>query len=75
MILKKQKNNAYGIHKETNYIIYVGGKNMKDTIMCIGEALIDFIPSQKGVALKDVNSFERIAGGAPTNVAAAVAKL
>lgn len=41
----------------------------------IGEALIDFIPAQKGCALKDVVSFERACGGAPCNVAAAVAKL
>ncbi|WNF23554.1 carbohydrate kinase [Mesobacillus jeotgali] len=40
----------------------------------IGEVLIDFIPQQKGAALKDVVSFERAPGGAPANVAAAVAK-
>lgn len=40
----------------------------------IGEVLIDFIPQQKGEALKDVVSFERAPGGAPANVAAAVAK-
>jgi fructokinase len=43
-------------------------------LYCIGEVLIDFIPQQKGVALKDVLSFERAPGGAPANVAAAVAK-
>jgi fructokinase len=40
----------------------------------IGEVLIDFIPLQKGVPLKDVLSFERAPGGAPANVAAAAAK-
>ncbi|WP_026583130.1 carbohydrate kinase family protein [Bacillus sp. J33] len=40
----------------------------------IGEVLIDFIPQQKGEALKDVVTFERAPGGAPANVAAAVAK-
>ncbi|GAA0756820.1 PfkB family carbohydrate kinase [Clostridium sartagoforme] len=44
-------------------------------VISIGEALIDFIPHEKGVALKDVNNFLRVAGGAPLNVAAAVAKL
>ncbi|WP_394138756.1 carbohydrate kinase family protein [Cytobacillus oceanisediminis] len=39
----------------------------------IGEVLIDFIPQQKGAALKDVVTFERAPGGAPANVAAAVA--
>jgi fructokinase len=43
-------------------------------LFSIGEVLIDFIPLQKGVALKDVVSFERAPGGAPANVAAAVAK-
>ncbi|WP_379971203.1 carbohydrate kinase [Ectobacillus sp. sgz5001026] len=44
-------------------------------LFAIGEILIDFIPQQKGKALKDVVSFERAPGGAPANVAAAVAKL
>ncbi len=44
-------------------------------VISIGEALIDFIPNQKGVGLKDVLGFERVAGGAPANVAAAVARL
>jgi len=45
------------------------------TLYAIGEVLIDFISLQKGVALKDVLSFERAPGGAPANVAATVAKL
>jgi len=43
-------------------------------LFSIGEVLIDFIPLQKGKALKDVTTFERAPGGAPANVAAAVAK-
>lgn len=43
-------------------------------IFCIGETLIDFIPEQKNKSLKEVTSFERVAGGAPMNVAIAVAK-
>ena len=41
----------------------------------IGEALIDFVPMKKGFHLADVPQFERVAGGAPANVAAAYAKL
>lgn len=44
-------------------------------VISIGEALIDFIPQEKGVGLKNVSNFLRVAGGAPLNVAAAVAKL
>ncbi|MNJ63029.1 5-dehydro-2-deoxygluconokinase [compost metagenome] len=44
-------------------------------LFAIGEVLIDFIPLQKGSPLKDVEAFERAAGGAPANVAASVAKL
>lgn len=44
-------------------------------LVAIGEALIDFIPNKKGQRLKDVASFRRVAGGAPANVAGAVAKL
>lgn len=43
-------------------------------LFSIGEILIDFIPHQKGIALKDVESFTRVPGGAPANVAAAVTK-
>lgn len=45
------------------------------TLCAIGEALIDFIPQTKGQRLKDVQEFKRVAGGAPANVAASVAKL
>ncbi|MDF2924330.1 MAG: carbohydrate kinase [Paenibacillaceae bacterium] len=45
------------------------------TVYTIGEALIDFIPVRKGVPLKDVEGFGKAAGGAPANVACAVAKL
>lgn len=48
---------------------------MRNTVYSMGEALIDFMPAEKGRALKDVVSFERVAGGAPANVAAAVSKL
>lgn len=44
-------------------------------VITIGEALIDFIPNEKDVDLKRVNSFVKHAGGAPANVAAVVAKL
>ena len=43
--------------------------------VAIGELLIDFVPQQRGCALDEVVQFERVAGGAPANVATAVAKL
>jgi len=56
----------------TNKFVERGRKMGK--LFSIGEVLIDFIPLEKGKALKDVISFERAPGGAPANVAAAVAK-
>ncbi|WP_281889831.1 carbohydrate kinase [Paenibacillus sp. YYML68] len=44
-------------------------------VFAMGEALIDFIPVQKGVPLQAVSGFEKAAGGAPANVACAVARL
>lgn len=44
-------------------------------LCAIGEAILDFIPETKGQRLKDVTSFKRVCGGAPANVAGAVAKL
>jgi fructokinase len=44
-------------------------------ILCIGEALIDMICTDKGKSLKDGLNFLKKPGGAPTNVAAAIAAL
>ncbi len=44
-------------------------------IYTIGEALIDFIPKEIDCDLKDVSQFSRVVGGAPCNVAGAIAKL
>mgnify|MGYP001159215412 CR=1 FL=1 len=45
------------------------------TIVSLGELLIDFVPQTNGLPLSQVEGFQRAAGGAPANVAAAVAKL
>ena len=50
-----------------------GGNRGK--ILCIGEALIDMICTDKGSSLSHGNNFLKKAGGAPTNVAAAIAAL
>lgn len=52
----------------------LGGLNLSK-LYTIGEALIDFIPDTRGIELKDVVGFTKEAGGAPANVACAVAKL
>jgi fructokinase len=44
-------------------------------ILCIGEALIDMICSDRGKSLADGQHFLKKPGGAPTNVAAAIAAL
>lgn len=44
-------------------------------VYCIGEALIDFVPTVKGLRMEDVPAFAVAPGGAPANLAAAVAKL
>lgn len=48
---------------------------MKDTLFSIGEALIDFIPSENGCDFAKVSSFSPKIGGAPANVLGAFAKL
>ncbi|HLF46959.1 MAG TPA: carbohydrate kinase [Chitinophagaceae bacterium] len=44
-------------------------------ILCIGEALIDMICTDKGKPLSEGENFLKKPGGAPTNVAAAIAAL
>lgn len=56
-----------------SYELNIWGEEMAK-LYSIGEVLIDFVPLEKGLPLKDVTTFERTPGGAPANVAAAVAK-
>jgi len=46
-----------------------------DKVFCIGELLIDFIGKDINKGIKNGINFEKKAGGAPANVAAAVCKL
>ena len=44
-------------------------------VYCIGELLIDFVAENQGADLSKAKEFTKKAGGAPANVAAAIAKL
>lgn len=48
---------------------------MKNTLIAIGEALIDFIPEQSGCDFSEVTAFAPKIGGAPANVLGAFSKL
>lgn len=48
---------------------------MKNTLFAIGEALIDFIPTESGCDFDGVKAFMPNVGGAPANVLGAFAKL
>lgn len=43
-------------------------------VYCIGELLIDFISTESGVNIQSAKTFAKKAGGAPANVAVAIAK-
>ncbi len=44
-------------------------------VLCIGEALVDFLPDRAGRKVRDVESWLRCTGGAPANVSVGVARL
>ncbi len=44
-------------------------------VLSFGEALVDFLPEQIGVKLRDVERYTRCLGGAPANLAFGVAQL
>ena len=44
-------------------------------VLCLGEALIDMVPTRTGVGLAEAETFVKAAGGAPTNVAVGLARL
>lgn len=52
-----------------------GGVSNKSLIVSFGEMLIDFVPTVSGVSLAEAPGFLKAPGGAPANVAIAVAKL
>lgn len=43
--------------------------------VCLGETLIDFVPSEGGLGLAGTAEFHKAAGGAPANVAVGLARL
>ncbi|KAF6171793.1 hypothetical protein GIB67_007314 [Kingdonia uniflora] len=49
--------------------------NSRDLIVSFGEMLIDFVPTVSGVSLAEAPGFVKAPGGAPANVAIAVARL
>ncbi|KAJ9563468.1 hypothetical protein OSB04_008628 [Centaurea solstitialis] len=50
-------------------------RNKGALVVCFGELLIDFVPTQAGVSLADAVGFKKAPGGAPANVAVGVARL
>lgn len=44
-------------------------------VLSFGESLVDFLPNRRGVSLRDVDSFRKVVGGAPTNMALGLARL
>lgn len=64
---------------ELNFLVYVcevvkSLRRMKK-VFCIGEVLIDFVAENQGKDLTLAHTFTKKAGGAPANVACAIAKL
>ena len=49
--------------------------NRNVDIVCVGEALIDFIGEQLGHPIKDTKDYHRYLGGSPTNVAMNMCRL
>jgi fructokinase len=44
-------------------------------VICMGELLIDFVPTEAGVTLAEADAFKKAPGGAPANVAVGLARL
>ncbi|KAF8071301.1 FRK1 [Scenedesmus sp. PABB004] len=52
-----------------------GAGSGPDRVVCVGEALFDFLANDKGVPREQVKSWTPYPGGAPANVATALTKL
>ncbi|BDG01635.1 PfkB family carbohydrate kinase [Anaeromyxobacter oryzae] len=44
-------------------------------VVCVGELLVDFVPTVSGTGLADAPAFKKAPGGAPANVAVGLARL
>ncbi len=44
-------------------------------VVCLGELLIDFVPTVSGTSLVEAPAFQKAPGGAPANVAVGLARL
>ncbi|KAK8948048.1 putative fructokinase-1 [Platanthera guangdongensis] len=53
----------------------IGGGGDDRLVVSFGEMLIDFVPTESGLSLADAPGFIKAPGGAPANVAIAVARL
>lgn len=48
---------------------------MRHDVVCLGEALVDFLPDRRGCLVRDVARWAPCLGGAPANVSVGVARL
>ncbi len=48
---------------------------MNHDVICLGEALVDFLPSKRGQRVREVTRWQPSIGGAPANVAVGLARL
>src|SRR5579863_3373976 len=44
-------------------------------VICVGEALVDFLPESAGKPVRDVERWTRCSGGSPANVAIGLSRL
>lgn len=51
------------------------GPRMGHDVVCVGEALVDFLPDRPGRLVREVKRWRPCLGGAPANVAVGVARL
>lgn len=52
-----------------------GAQGSSKLVLCFGELLIDFVPTESGVSLAEASAFKKAPGGAPANVAVGISKL
>lgn len=70
-----------GLDQTTEAVIKKEDQNQQllvrksDLVVCLGEMLIDFVPTVSGVSLADAPAFKKAPGGAPANVAVAISRL
>jgi len=71
----RDRTSSYPDGRKAGRLTMADMTDSRKKLVAIGELLVDFVPGEPGISVRQAESFQRAAGGAPANAAAAAALL